>query len=167
CWSMAHCTLPTLIASTNAALVSKVTIFAVLPAFAAASVAASAIGAPNVTMWSIDGSCCSLAVIVAWTDGMSVPFTLRFSTAPPNPDFTPAHRDSKATLPWSWITQTTFLAPSPASRFPAASPAAQRLPGALTRDLLVLAEVSLRARGLPVVDAGVQRHHRNPCGSGR
>ncbi len=60
--------------------------------------------------------------MVDWTDGMSVPLTLRFSTAPPKPAFTPAQRDSSATLPWSWMTQTTFLAPSAASRLPAASP---------------------------------------------
>ena len=60
--------------------------------------------------------------MVDCTDGMSVPLTLRFSTAPPNPALTPAQRDSSATLPWSWMTQTTFLAPSAASLLPAASP---------------------------------------------
>ena len=41
----------------------------------------------------------------------------------PRPCFTPAHRASSWTWPWACRTQSTFLAPSDASRLPAATPA--------------------------------------------
>ena len=99
----------------------------------------------------MDGSCCSFAVIVDCTDGMSVPLTLRFSTAPPKPALTPAQRDSSATLPWSWMTQTTFCAPSDG----------QPLARGLAGDLFVLAEVRLYAQRLPGVDARVEGDDRD------
>ena len=67
-----------------------------LPASAWACIAASAIGAPSVTMWVIDGSCCSFAPIVCCTDGRSAPLTCRFSVFG-KVFFTPAHRVSSAT----------------------------------------------------------------------
>jgi hypothetical protein len=54
---------------------SKVAILALPPASRADCTAVSANGAPSVTTWSMEESCRSLAVIVAFTDGMSVPLT--------------------------------------------------------------------------------------------
>ena len=54
---------------------SNETTLAWLLALVLAWMAAIANGAPSATMVLIDGSCCSLAPMVAWTDGRSVPLT--------------------------------------------------------------------------------------------
>ncbi len=96
---------------------------AVLPAASWACIAASAIGAPSVTMLVIHGSCASFDWIVCCTDGRSAPLTCRFSVFG-KPYFTPWQRVSSATEPWAWMMHSVLpLASSAASFCPTVCPA--------------------------------------------
>ncbi len=66
---------PFSIALVRSLLRSKVATLALLPASATDCTAVSAYGAPSVTTSSMELSCLSLAVMVDFTDGMSVPLT--------------------------------------------------------------------------------------------
>ena len=81
-----------------------------------------AIGAPSVTMWVMDLSCCSFAEIVDCTDGRSAPLTCRFSVFA-KVFFTPAQRVSSATEPWAWMTQSALPPPSSVIFLPMVWPA--------------------------------------------
>src|SRR6476659_4148329 len=63
---------PFLIAATSSALVSNVSTTAVLPAVFFDWTVVRAMDASRAMMWSTDGSCWSLAVTAASTDGMSL-----------------------------------------------------------------------------------------------
>ena len=97
------------------------------------------------TIQSIDLSCASLACSAETTDGSSAPLTWMFSVAG-MPFLTPAQRASRATEPAAWMTQSDFLA------LRGGDPLAGRLAG----EVLVRAEVHLRADLLVLVDAGVE-----------
>ena len=126
------------------------TSFAVLPDCSIAFSASSAIGAPRVTIESIDLSWDSLACRLDTTAESSAPLTWMFSVAGTF-DFTPAQRASRATEPAAWMTHSGFFAPSAASRSPAVC----------TGQVLVGAEVHQRAQLLVLVDAGVEADQRD------
>ncbi len=66
---------PFSMAPVSSLLRSKVATFASLPASSTDCTAVMANGAPRVTRWSTSLDCLSLAVIVDFTEGMSVPLT--------------------------------------------------------------------------------------------
>ena len=123
---------------------------ALLPAFPLDCTAVSAIGAPSATTWSIVGSCCSFAVMVASTDGMSLLLTLRISVEPPvNPSVTPAHRDFERYLALLLDDAEHLLG----------AVLGESLPGRDAGQPLVLAEVLRNPLLLEIVEPGVECHH--------
>ena len=97
--------------------------FAEDPASAMACSAMTATCPPSVTTPSIDLSCWSLDLMVAWAAGRLLLSTCRLVVVPPSAACTAAQRCSSATLPASWITQITFFTPDALSWLPIAVPA--------------------------------------------